>query len=88
MFNASLADASTNNVVVLEDSVGTVEVTGSLFVTLINITINLQRIQGGTQFETVIPVTLVYRAIPHNLENDWRNDDDGRVNCVYRFVEK
>ena len=65
--NSSLSDTSLHNVVFLEDSVATVGETGSLYVSLINLTSNPQRVRRGTQLGTVVPVSLVYQAIPQGL---------------------
>ena len=62
--NASLSDTSLHNVVFLEDSVATVSETGTLYVSLINLTSNPQRVRCGVQLGTVVPVSLVYQAVP------------------------
>ena len=65
--NASLSDTSLHNVVFLEDSVATVSETGTLYVSLIHLTSNPQRVRCGVQLGTVVPVSLVYQAVPQNL---------------------
>ena len=65
--NASLSDTSLHNVVFFEDSVATVSETGTLYVSLINLTSNPQRVRCGVQLGTVVPVSLVYQAVPQNL---------------------
>ena len=65
--NVSLSDASLHNVVFLEDSVATVGETGSLYVSLINLTSNPQRVRCGTQLGIVEPVSLVHQAVPQEL---------------------
>ena len=61
--DASLSDTSLHNVVFLEDSVATVGETGSLYVSLINLTSNPQRVRCDTQLGTVVPVSLVYQVV-------------------------
>ena len=85
--NASLSDTSLHNVVFLEDSVATVSETGTLYVSLINLTSNPQRVRCGVQLGTVVPVSLVYQAVPHNLGSSpttskETNADNGRANFV------
>ena len=67
--NASLSDTSLHNIVFLDDSVATVGETGSLYVSLINLTSNPQRVRCGTQLGTVVPLSLVYQAIPQELDD-------------------
>ena len=52
--NASLSDTSLHNVVFLEDSVAIVSETGTLYVSLINVTSNPQRVRCGVQLGTVV----------------------------------
>ena len=62
--NAAIADTSLQNIVFLEDSVATVSERGRVIVCVLNLTSNPQRIRKGTQLGNVVPVSLVYRAIP------------------------
>ena len=83
--NASLSDTSLHNVVYLEDSVATVSETGTVYVSLINLTSNPQRVRCGVQLGTVVPVSLVYQAVPQNLGSSTTtsketNADNGRAN--------
>ena len=64
MLNAAIADTSLQSIVFLEDSVATVSEPGHVFVSVLNLTSNPQRIRRGTQLGNVVPVSLVYRAIP------------------------
>ena len=64
MLNAAIAHRSLQNIVFLEDSVATVSEAGHVFVSVLNLTSNPQRIRRGTQLGNVVPVSLVYRAIP------------------------
>ena len=64
MLNAAIADTSLQNIVFLKDSVAIVSETGHVFVSVLNLTSNPQRIRKGTQLGNVVPVSLVYRAIP------------------------
>ena len=85
--NAALADASLHNVVSLEDSVATVSESGLVFVSLMNLTSNPQRVRKGTRLGHVVPVSLVYQAIPQqtpdNPKTEVNNDHLSFVNRVY-----
>ena len=84
---AAIADASLHNVVFLEDSVATVSESGLMFVSLMNLTSNPQRIRKGTRLGHVVPVSLVYQAIPQqtpdNPKTEVNNDHLSFVNRVY-----
>ena len=87
--NASLSDTTLHNVVFLEDSVATVSETGTLFVSLINLTSNPQRMRCGVQLGTVVPVTVVYQAVPQCLDSPTTtrtktDADDSRANFVHK----
>ena len=91
--NASLSDPSLHNFIFLEDIVATVSETGTLYVSLINLTSNPQRVRCGVQLGTVVPVTLVYRAVPQNLEPPTKASketeaDDSRANFVYKVYSE
>ena len=64
VLNAAIADASLHNVVFLEDSVATVSEAGHVFISVMNLTSNPQRIRKGTRMGNIIPVSLVYQAVP------------------------
>ena len=86
--NAAIADASLQNIVFLEDCVATFSEAGHVFVSVINLTSNPQRIRRGTQLGNVVPVSLVYRAIPQSTPQPTqrtRVDDDqfAFVNKIY-----
>ena len=91
--NASLSDSSLHNIVFLEDSVATVSETGTLYVSMINLTSNPQRLRCGVQLGTVVPVSLVYQAVPQNLgssttTNKGTNADNGRANFVSKVYSE
>ena len=91
--NASLSDTSLHNIVFLEDSVATVSETGTLYVSLINLTSNPQRVRCGVQLGTVVPVSLVYQAVPQNLGSSTTtskgtNSDNGRANFVRKVYSE
>ena len=91
--NASLSDTSLHNVVFSEDSVATVSETGTLYVSLINLTSNPQRVRCGVQLVTVVPVSLVYQAVPQNLGSSTTtsketNADNGRANFVCKVYSE
>ena len=86
--NASLSDPSLQNTIFLEDSVAIVSETGTLYVSLINLTSNQQRVQCGAHLGTVVPVSLVYQAVPQNLDATAEPDhkpeaDNSRAKFVY-----
>ena len=90
---ASLSDTSLHNIVFLEDSVATVSETGTLYVSLINLTSNPQRVRCGVQLGTVVPVSLVYQAVPQNLGSSTTtskgtNADNGRANFVCKVYSE
>ena len=91
--NASLSDTTLHNVVFLEDSVATVSETGTLFVSLINLTSNPQRMRCGVQLGTVVPVTVVYQAVPQCLDSPTTtrtktDADDSRANFVHKIYSE
>ena len=91
VLNAAISDVSLRNVIFLEDSVSTVGETGALYVSLINLTSNQQRVRSGTQLGTVTPVSLVYQAIPQRLDDEKRptvqTEADKCANHVYKVYE-
>ena len=91
--NASLSDPLLHNVVFLEDSMATVSETGTLYVSLINLTSNPQRVRCSVQLGTVVPVSLVYQAVPQNLDPPTKasketKTDNGRANFVYKVYSE
>ena len=91
--NASLSDPLLQNTIFLEDSVATVSETGTLYVSLINLTSNPQRVRCGAHLSTVVPVSLVYQAVPQNLDATAKADheteaDNGRANFVYKVYSE
>ena len=84
VLNASLSDTSLHNVVFSE---ATVVETGTLYVSLINLTSNAQRVRCGVQLGTVVPVSLSYQAVPQELDDaaktsEQTESDKGRANFV------
>ena len=91
--NASLSDPSLQNAIFLEDSVATVSETGTLYVSLVNLTSNQQRVRCGAHLGTVVPVSLVYQAVPQKLdataETDHKTEaDNSRANFVYKVYSE
>ena len=84
--NAAIADASLHKVVFLEDSVATVSESGLVFVSLMNLTNSPQRVRKGTRLGHVVPVSLVYQAIPQqtpdNPKTEVNNDHFSFVNRI------
>ena len=93
ILNAAIADASLHNVVFLEDSVDTVSEAGHVFISVINLTSNTQRIRKGTQLGNVVPISLVYHAIPQQStypsarETNVDNDQFAFVNKIYEEMK-
>ena len=91
--NASLSDPLLQNTNFLEDSVATFSETGTLYVSLINLTSNQQRVRCGAHLGTVVPVSLVYQAVPQNLDATAKTyheteADNGRGNFVYKVYSE
>ena len=91
--NASLSDPSLQNTIFLEDSVTTVSETGTLYVSLVNLTSNQQRVRCGAHLGTVVPVFLVYQAVPQKLdataETDHKTEaDNSRATFVYKVYSE
>ena len=87
--NANIADASLHNVVFLEDSVATVSESGLVFVSLMNLTSNPQRVRKGTRVSHVVPVSLVYQAIPQQTPDNPKTEvNNDHLSFVNRVSEK
>ena len=87
--NANIADTSLHNVVFLEGSVATVSGSGLVFVSLMNLTSNPQRVRKGTRLGHVVPVSLVYQAIPqHKLDNPKTEVKNDHLSSVKKVYEK
>ena len=92
VLNAAIADASLHNVVFLEDSVATVSEAGLVFNSVMNLTCNPQRIRKGTRLGNVVPVSLVYQAIPQRTttqevqKTEASNDHFAFVNKIYEEI--
>ena len=82
--NAAIADASLHNVVFLEDSVATVSESGLVFVSLMNLTSNPQRVRKGTRLGPCSTGLLgLPQQTPDNLKTEVNNDHLSFVNRVY-----
>ena len=71
----------------------TVSETGTLFVSLINLTSNPQRMRCGVQLGTVVPITVVYQAVPQCLDSPTTtrtktDADDSRANFVHKIYSE
>ena len=64
LINFQTPNRMLKNAIFLEDTVATVAETGLLYVSLENLTSNVQRIKKGTLLGTAVPVTMVHKAIP------------------------
>ena len=89
ILNAAIADASLRKILFLEDSLATVSDAGHVFISVINLTSNPQRIRKGTRLGNVVPVSLVYQAIPQQptlqptQQTEVNNDQFAFVNKIY-----
>ena len=89
ILNAAIAVASLHNIVFLEDSVATASEAGHVFISVINLTSNQQRVRKGTRLGKVLPVSLVYQAIPQQStpqptqRTEVNNDQFAFVNKIY-----
>ena len=90
MVNAAIAVASLQKVLFLEDCVATVSETGDVFVSVMNLTSNPQRIRANTLLDTLVPLSFVYRAVPQQLDDSKPKTevDNDRVDFVYKVYEK
>ena len=93
ILNAAIADASLHNIVFLEDSVATVSEAGHVFISVVNLTSNPQRIRKGTRLGNVVPVSLIYQAIPQQStpqpiqQTEVNNDQFAFVNKIYEEMK-
>ena len=89
VLNAAIADASLQNVVFSEDCVAAAGGTGHVFVSVTNLTSNPHSVRGGTHLGAVVPVSLVYRAVPHQLAdtNPKTEVNKDRVDFVCKVYE-
>ena len=89
MLNSAIADASVHNIVFLEDSIATVSEAGRVFISVINLTSNPERVRRGTRLGIVVPVSLVYKAIPQQStpqstqRTEVNNNQFAFVNKIY-----
>ena len=90
VLKAAIADdASLHNVAFLEESVATVSGAGHVFISVMNLTSNPQRKRKGTRLGNIVPVSLVYQAIPQRTttqqvqQTEVDNDQFAFVNKIY-----
>ena len=76
------------NVNFLEDTVATVGETGFLYISLGNLTSNVQRAKKGTLLGTAVPVTMVHKAIPQVMPEQETISQQSSANCVYKINEQ
>ena len=75
------------NVIFLEDIVATVGETGFLYISLGNLTSNVQRAKKGTLLETAVPVTIVHNAILQVMPEQGTLPQQLSANCVCTIYE-
>ena len=71
----------------------TVSEAGTLYVSLINLTSNPQRVRCGVQLGTVVPVSLVHQAVPQKLDSPTKTSkkteaDNGCAKSVYKVYSE
>ena len=68
----------------------TIGETGTLYVSLTNLTSNPERVRSGTQLGTVVPVSLVYEAVPQKLESTSEKSEaeEIRAKLVYKIYDE
>ena len=71
-----------------EDTVATVGKTGLLYVSLGNLTSNVQRIKRGTFLGTTVPVTMVDKAIPQMVPGQITETQQSNANYVCKIYEQ
>ena len=93
MFRTVLIDFKTpnrmlKNVQFLEDTVATVGERGLLYVSLGNLTSNVQLIKKGTLLGTAVPVTMVHKAIPQIVSGQETETQQSDANFVYKVYDQ
>ena len=73
VLNTAIADASLQKVVFLQYCVGTVSEPGHVFISVMDFTSNPQRIRGITHLDTVVPVSLIFKAVPQHVDDPKTN---------------
>ena len=71
----------------LQDTVATVGETASLYVSLGNLTSNVQRIKEGTFLGTPAPVILVHKSIPQ-VAREQLTENESAANFIYKIYEE
>ena len=71
----------------LEDTVATVGETGFLYISICNLTSNVQRIKEGTLLGTAAPVILVHKAIPQ-VAPDQQTENEDAANLFIKFMKE
>ena len=86
ILNAAIAVASPQNIVFSEDCVATVSETGHVFVRIMNLTSNPHCVRGDTHLGTVVPVSLVYTAVPQLLNDSKPKTEvnEDRIDFVFK----
>ena len=93
MFRTVLINFQTPNrmlkiAIFLEDTVSTVGETGLLYVSLGNLTSNVQQIKKGTLLGTAVPVTMVHKAIPQIVPEQITETQHSNANYVCKIYEQ
>ena len=88
LINSQTPNRMLKNAIFLEDTVATVGETGFLYVSLGNLTSNVQRIKKGTLLGTAVPVTMVHKAIPQIVPGQSSETLQSNANYVCKVYEQ
>ena len=88
LINFQTPNRMLKNAIFLEDTVATVGETGFLYVSLGNLTSNVQRIKKGTLLGTAVPVTMVHKAIPQIVPGQSSETLQSNANYVCKVYEQ
>ena len=81
---------SLHNVVYIEDCIASVSETWHVFINVMNLTSNPQRIRGNTHLGTLVPVSLVYKDVPQHIDDPKpkTKDDKDLLDLFIKFMGK
>ena len=88
LINFQTPNRMLKNAIFLEDTVATVGETGFPYVSLENLTSNVQRITKGTLLGTAVPVTMVHKAIPQIVPGQVNETQQSNANYVCKVYEQ
>ena len=88
--NVSILDTSLHNVIILDDIVATVSDAGILYVSLMNLISNPQRVRCGTRLGTLVSVSFVNEGVPQTLptQPEKAEVNESRNHDVYKVYQQ